>query len=89
VAGGLAGLFLLAFLSKRANRQGIYAGIAACILFTGWATLTVGQKKIVDLGRFNFPWSDLMIGAVGHVMLVVVGYSASLLFSRRQPGEAG
>ena len=40
VAGGLAGLFLLAFLSDRANRYGCYIGMAASLAFTLWAVLT-------------------------------------------------
>jgi SSS family solute:Na+ symporter len=79
VSGGLAGLFLLAFLSPRTNRRGVYAGIAACIGFTAWATLTMGEKRVLSLGHFNFPWHDYMIGAIGHVVLVVVGYTVSLL----------
>lgn len=81
VSGGLAGLFLLAFLSPRANRRGVYAGIAAGLLVTVWAVLTKGGK-IVNLGAYNYSWDDLMIGAVGHVTLLVVGYGASLLFRR-------
>jgi SSS family solute:Na+ symporter len=88
VSGGLAGLFLLAFLSKSANRQGIYAGIAACILFTGWATLTMGEKRVVDMGRFNFPWHDYMIGAIGNVVLLAVGYLASRIFTMVSSGAA-
>jgi SSS family solute:Na+ symporter len=80
VSGGLAGLFLLAFLSPRTNRRGVYAGIAACIGFTAWATLTMGEKRVLSLGYFNFPWHDYMIGAIGHVVLVVVGYTVSLLW---------
>jgi SSS family solute:Na+ symporter len=80
VSGGLAGLFLLAFLSPRANRQGVYAGIAACFAFTAWATLTLGEKRILNLGHFNFPWHDYMIGAIGNVVLLVVGYAASRIF---------
>jgi len=83
VSGGLAGLFLLAFLSPRTNRRGVYAGIAACIGFTAWATLTMGEKRVLSLGHFNFPWHDYMIGAIGHVVLVVVGYTVSVL----RPGE--
>jgi SSS family solute:Na+ symporter len=79
VSGGLAGLFLLAFLSRRANRRGVYAGIAACWTFTIWATLTMGDKRLLDLGPFNFPWHDYMIGATGHVILFAVGYLGSLL----------
>lgn len=81
-SGGLAGLFLLAFLSPRANRKGVYTGIGACIAFTAWATLTLGSNRIVDMGPLNFPWHDYMIGATGHVVLLAVGYSASLLFGR-------
>ena len=52
-SGGLAGLFLLAFLSRRANRRGVYVGILASVLVTMWAVLTK-SGKLVDLGRFNF-----------------------------------
>lgn len=78
VAGGLAGLFLLAFLMPRATRQGALTGLLACLLFTTWATLTEGGK-ILNLGPWNFPWHDYMIGAIGHVILLVVGVIASLL----------
>jgi len=78
VAGGLAGLFLLAFLMPRATRQGALTGLITCLVFTTWATLTEGGRTL-DLGRWNFPWHDYMIGAIGHVILLVVGILASLL----------
>jgi len=80
VAGGLAGLFLLGFLSTRANQHGAYLGIAASLMFTTWATLTLNGGNIVNLGKYNFPMHDYMIGAVGHVVLLVVGYLTSFLF---------
>ena len=80
VAGGLAGLFLLAFLSPRANRQGVYIGIAACLIFTTWATLTGGKTQTLDLGTLNFPLHPVMIGVIAHLVLLVVGYVASLFF---------
>jgi SSS family solute:Na+ symporter len=80
VAGGLAGLFLLGFLSTRANRYGAYVGIVASLIFTAWATLTLNGGAIVNLGKYNFPLHDFMIGAVGHVVLLAVGYLASFLF---------
>jgi SSS family solute:Na+ symporter len=79
-SGGLAGLFLLAFFSTRATRRGVYCGIVASVIFTAWATLTMSGKRAVDLGAFNYPWDDLMIGACAHVVLLVVGYAASLFF---------
>lgn len=80
VAGGLAGLFLLGFLSTRANQQGAYLGIVASLMFTTWATLTLNGGSIVNLGKYNFPLHDYMIGAVGHLVLLVVGYLTSFLF---------
>src|SRR6266849_6400426 len=80
VAGGLAGLFLLAFLSDRANRYGCYTGIVASLAFTLWAALTLNGGKFVDLGQYNFPFHDYTIGAMGHIVLLAVGYSSSFLF---------
>ncbi len=78
VAGGLAGLFLLAFLMPRATRQGAIAGVLASLLFTAWGTLTEGGKTL-NLGRWNFSWHDYMLGALGHIVLFVVGIAGSLL----------
>jgi SSS family solute:Na+ symporter len=79
-SGGLAGLFLLAFMTSRASRRGVYAGIVASLLFTIWASLTLPEKRVVDLGAFNFPWHDYMVGVIGHIVLFVVGYAVSFLF---------
>jgi SSS family solute:Na+ symporter len=81
VAGGLAGLFILAFLFPHATRAGALAGIAANLVFTIWATLTLGGKTL-NLGRFNFPWHDYMIGAIGHLVLLTIGILVSSLTSK-------
>jgi len=86
VAGGLAGLFLLAFLSDRANRYGCYIGIFASLAFTSWATLTLNGGKILDLGQYNFPLHDYTIGAIGHMVLLSVGYLASFFFRNSDTG---
>jgi SSS family solute:Na+ symporter len=78
VAGGLAGLFLLAFLVRRAGRVAALLGIGANLIFTAWATLTMNGGKVVNLGRWNYSWSEYTIGAVGNVLLFAVGYVASL-----------
>jgi solute:Na+ symporter, SSS family len=83
VAGGLAGLFLLAFLFPHATRRGAIAGIVANLLFTAWATLTL-KGNLLNLGRFNFPWHEYMIGAIGHVILLITG----VLFSIALPDIA-
>jgi SSS family solute:Na+ symporter len=48
VAGGLAGLYLLAFLSTRATRLAAYLGIAANLIFTLWTWLEQRKREPVD-----------------------------------------
>lgn len=81
VAGGLAGLFLLAFLVRSATRNGAMAGIVVSLLFTLWATLTQGGR-IVSLGRWNYRYHEFLIGAIGNTLLPVVG----AVMSRLLPG---
>lgn len=84
LACGFADLFVLAFFSGRTNRKGIYIGIGATVLFTAWATLTAGSKPLWEVGALQFPWNDLMIGAIGHVVLLISGYLGNLLFPPEQ-----
>ena len=89
-SGGIVGIFLLGLFSARANRQGVNIGIIACILFTAWAFLTstpVGiqhPKLLLDLGAFNFTQHKLMLGVYSHLVVIVVGYTASLFFPKPQ-----
>lgn len=80
VAGGLAGLFLLAYLVERASATAAYIGIAASLLFTTYATLTLNGGKVWNLGHLNFPLHDYMIGVIGHLVLLITGYAASFVF---------
>jgi SSS family solute:Na+ symporter len=79
VAGGLAGLFMLAFLCPRANARGAGIGIVACLAFTAWGTLTAGKAPTLDLGAWNCRMLPIMVGVWAHVVLFVVGYLASWL----------
>jgi SSS family solute:Na+ symporter len=78
--GGLLGLFLLAFTTKRANSKGTMIGIVVTIIVIFWATLT--KNGIIDLGKYNFNLHPYMIGLVSHVTMFVVGYVASLFFPK-------
>lgn len=86
-AGGIAGMFLLGIFSTRANRKGLYWGIGACILFTAWAMLTsapIGldghEQVLVNLGDFNYNHHKYMVGVYSHLILIGVGYLASLAY---------
>ena len=88
VSAGIVGIFLLGLFSRKANWQGLYIGIAAAILFTAYAVLTSsrfengsGEKVLLlDLGQFNFTHHKYMLGVYSHLVVLVVGYFASLFF---------
>lgn len=88
-SAGIVGIFLLGLLSKRANKQGLYFGIGACILFTAYAVLTttkVNDHIILDLGNMNFPHHKYMLGVYSHLIVLIVGYVASLFF-KSEPAD--
>ena len=89
LAGGLLGIFVLAFFTRRANRTGVFLGIAACLAFTVYATLTSGPDRWPDLGSRNFAWNSLTIGAIGHLLVIGVGYPASFLSRKRGRADPG
>ena len=84
-SGGLMGLFFLAFLTHRAHRAGVYCGIAVNLCFSGWAALTKGAKPLLDLGAWNFPYDELLIGVIGNLLLFGVGWVASYLIPATRP----
>jgi len=79
VAGGLAGLFLLAFLIRRAGRTVALIGIAVNLIFTTWATLTMNGGHTWNLHSWNYPWHEFTIGAVGNTLMFLVGCIASIV----------
>jgi solute:Na+ symporter, SSS family len=78
-SGGLAGLFLLAFLVPRASRTGAWSGIACSTLFTVWAVLTKGANPLVDIAPLNYRGDDLTIGVVGNIVLFAAGLLTSII----------
>jgi SSS family solute:Na+ symporter len=91
-SGGIAGMFLLGLFSRRANKQGLYFGIAASVLFTGWAVLTstpIGAEKkiLLDLGNMNYTHHKYMLGVYSHFVLFIVAYIASYFFKSKELDE--
>jgi SSS family solute:Na+ symporter len=87
VAGGLAGLFLLAFLSRRAGKAAAVVGIAANLIFTTWATLTMSGGHTINLHQWNYPWHEFTIGAIGNLLLLFAGLAASFVLRVPESGS--
>ncbi len=86
-SGGIAGMFLLGIFVPRANKQGLYIGVAACVIYTAIALLTStsftigGESKILlDLGPLNYTQHKYMLGVYSHIVLFVVAWGASYFF---------
>lgn len=93
-SAGIVGIFLLGLFSTRANWQGLYIGIGVTVLFTAYAMLTStkfevgGEERILlDLGSWNFTQHKYMLGVYSHLIVIVVGYLASLFFKKQTLGE--
>jgi solute:Na+ symporter, SSS family len=93
-SAGIVGIFLLGLCSTRANKQGLYIGIGACVLFTAYAMLTStkfemdgGERTLLDLGSWNFTHHKYMLGVYSHLIVIVVGYLASLFFPKPKLGD--
>lgn len=94
-SAGIVGIFLLGLFSRRANKQGLYIGIAACVAFTAYALLTStpipwkgGERLLLDLGAWNFSQHPYMLGVYSHLIVLVVGYGASFFFKAPKADKA-
>ncbi len=87
ISAGTLGLFALGSLTKTATRTGAYAGLGAAALFTIWGILTEPAARMVDLGVFNFPFNQILIGVFGHFIVFGVGYAVSRVFGGYIPEE--
>ncbi len=88
-SAGVVGIFLLGLFSTRANKQGLHIGLAVCVLFTAYAVLTttkIDDVLMLDLGQYNFPQHKYMLGVYSHLIVLVVGYTASLFF-KSEPAD--
>jgi SSS family solute:Na+ symporter len=90
-SGGIVGIFLLGVFVPRANKQGLYVGIAASVLFTAFALLSstpvgVGEDKkmLLDFGSFNYTQHKYMLGVYSHVILFFVAWTTSYFFPKKE-----
>jgi len=76
-AGGLGGLFLLGFFTRRATSRGAAVGIVTAVLVIAW--LTISQFDILP-HAFRSPTHAFIIGVFGNIAVFSVGLICSYLF---------
>ena len=77
-AGGLAALFLLGMLSRRANTAGVTVGIVVSVSVSLY--LTASHFHWLVPASLRSPTHPFLIGAFSNTALLLFGYGASLLF---------
>ncbi len=75
--GGLLGMYLLGFLTKRGDWRSVVTGIVCTIVFSCWTVLSRKQLLPASLCA---PFDLYYTGMIGHVVMFAVGYGASFLF---------
>ncbi|EKF75730.1 sodium solute transporter family protein [Alcanivorax hongdengensis A-11-3] len=71
LGGGMLGLYLLGFLTRRGNARAAWAGIALTLVFTGWTVLT--NKGLLP-EALSAPFDLYYTGLIGNLLMFLVGY---------------
>ena len=80
-AGGMLGLFLLGFISRRANNAGAAVGATIGLLVILWMTFTPEMEG--DLGWLRSPFHANMITVIGTLSIFLIGLGASRFLGRK------
>lgn len=76
-AGGMLGLFMLGFISRRANNAGAAVGAAIGVLVILW--MTFSPELSDDLAWLRSPFHSHMITVIGTLTIFLAGHAVSTL----------
>ena len=80
-AGGMLGLFLLGFISRRATNAGAVTGATVGLLVILWLTFSAGLTG--DLEWLQSPFHAHMTSVIGTLSIFLIGLGASQIFGRK------
>lgn len=85
VMGGVFGMYLLGFVTTRANSKSVWLGIAITFIFSVW---TVLAKQGVLPDSLTVPFDLYYTGMIGHVLLFATAFVASVfLFKKKDKND--
>ncbi|MGE5420177.1 MAG: sodium:solute symporter [Chloroflexota bacterium] len=79
-SGGMLGLFLLGYFSRKVNNRAAIAGVIAGVLVISWMSLSPVFFK-GEAARFASPFHSYLTIVFGTTMIFIVGFLAGTIFA--------
>jgi SSS family solute:Na+ symporter len=86
LSGGLLGMYLLGFITKRGNARSVWFGIIATMAFTTWVLLS--SKDMLPVA-IKAPVDLYYVAIIGNFLMFIVGYVVSFVFPEKSEADAG
>ncbi|MDO5581489.1 MAG: sodium:solute symporter [Planctomycetia bacterium] len=83
-SGGIVGVFLLGFCSRKANNRGALLGIIAGTLVLIWMSAAAFGFWPNSLDSVKSPFHNYMINVIGTITVFLVGFGISILLPNRK-----
>ena len=81
VMGGVFGMYLLGFVTERANSKSVWLGIAVTFVFSVW---TILSKQGVLPDSLTVPFDLYYTGMIGHIILFATAFVASAFIFKKK-----
>jgi len=82
-SGGMLGLFLLGYLSKRVSSKAAVIGVIAGVMIIGWMSLSPVFFPAIGLKAYASPFHSYLSIVFGTVTIFVVGFLAGYLITNK------
>jgi SSS family solute:Na+ symporter len=87
-SGGMLGLFLLGYFSKKANNFAALTGVAAGLLVIGWMSLSPILLKSPDLQKYASPFHSYLSIVLGTMAIFITGFCIGIITYRFRKSRA-
>lgn len=81
VMGGVFGMYLLGFVTERANSKSVWFGVAVTFVFSVW---TILSKQGVLPDSITVPFDLYYTGMIGHILLFATAFVASVFLFKKK-----
>jgi len=81
-SGGMLGLFLLAYFSKKVNNLAAIIGVIGGVIVIGWMSLSPLLFKGADLLKFASPFHSYLSIVFGTMAIFIIGFLSGVVINR-------